>query len=232
MMQYLFLNSLLFLFLQHAPCLATFYSQVGQDQYVYEHFFKDRSEKGTFVDIGAYDGIEGSNSCFFEREQGWSGVCIEPQPEAFAKLRKARTCVCVQGALAKTEGKRQFLAIPQYADQLSGFVDTYHPQHLDKIKNCESYFPDKSHIIEVECFTFDAIMKQNGITHINFLSLDTEGSEYEILTSIDWDAYTIDVLAIEDNYHEARITQFLEQKGYKVVTRLYQDLIFQRSGFQ
>src|SRR5262249_56743026 len=58
------------------------FSQLGQDIFVYNTFFRERRTKGYFVDIGAYDGVTFSNSLFFERHLGWQGVCIEPLPSA------------------------------------------------------------------------------------------------------------------------------------------------------
>jgi hypothetical protein len=63
-----------------------FYSQFNQDRYMFETFFKE-NKKGFFVDIGAHDGITGNNTKFFE-EIGWSGVCVEPLPFIFEKLKK------------------------------------------------------------------------------------------------------------------------------------------------
>ena len=67
------------------------YSQHGQDLYVYETFFKNSAAKGCFVEIGAYDGVTLSNTLLFERHLGWSGLCIEPLPSAFEKLRTNRS---------------------------------------------------------------------------------------------------------------------------------------------
>jgi hypothetical protein len=52
------------------------FSQHGQDAFVYETFFKNDGGQGFFVDVGAYDGVTFSNSLFFERHLGWSGICI------------------------------------------------------------------------------------------------------------------------------------------------------------
>jgi FkbM family methyltransferase len=208
-----------------------YYSQVGQDQFVREHFFKDL-KKGIFVDIGAYDGVIGSNTYFFEKELGWTGVCIEPMPEAFDKLKKLRAAVCIQAAVAKERKKAAFLQIPDYADQLSGIIDSYHPAHLAKIRNCEKAFGIPTKTIEVECYPFNELMAQQGITHINFLSIDTEGNEYEILESIDWNKYIIDVITVEDNYGDPRFEAFLTSKGFELANRLSQDLIFVRKDFK
>lgn len=207
---------------------ATYYSQVGQDKYVYEHFFKNRKD-GVFVEIGAYDGITGSNTAFFERELGWKGICVEPIPEVFEKLKQTRTCTCVQAAVAPQAGKASFLHIPDYAEQLSGIIDVYHPLHkqvIDRVAEGRK----QPVVIDVECVTFNDLMAKNNISHINFLSVDTEGGEYEILKSIDWNKVAIDVITVEDNYNDTRIRPYLESKGFHVSKRLEIDLIFVRNG--
>lgn len=203
---------------------------MGQDQFVEERFFKNKTN-GVFVDIGAYDGVTGSNTYFFENEKGWSGLCIEPQPNMFEKLKATRKCVCIQGAISDRVKKAQFLHIPDYADQLSGLVDDYHPTHAAKIKYCEERFGVPAQLIEVDCMPFNDIMAQNNITHIDFLSLDTEGNEYTILESIDWNKVTIDVITVEDNYNDPRFGALLESKGYECVARLSQDCVFARKEF-
>ena len=56
-----------------------FFSQTGQDRLLFEHFFRGK-RNGVFVDVGAYDGTTFSNTLFFERSMGWSGLCVEPLP--------------------------------------------------------------------------------------------------------------------------------------------------------
>ena len=70
-----------------------YYSQFGQDKYLNENFFHNKSN-GTYVDIGAHDGITGSNTYFFDL-LGWEGICFEPLPEIYNQLvinRKRPRC--------------------------------------------------------------------------------------------------------------------------------------------
>lgn len=67
----------------------TYYSQYQQDRILNEFIFRN-ARAGAFLDIGAYDGVLFSNTCFFERDLGWRGICVEPTPHIFAQLRKNR----------------------------------------------------------------------------------------------------------------------------------------------
>src|ERR1700730_1429338 len=66
-----------------------YFSQTGQDKFLNERVFGAKRD-GTFVDIGAADGVFLSNTYFFEKELAWCGVCVEPRPEAFSRLVASR----------------------------------------------------------------------------------------------------------------------------------------------
>lgn len=71
-----------------------FYSQAGQDVWALQ-----KTNKGFFVDIGAHDGVESSNTYALEKA-GWTGICIEPNPVSFEKLRLFRRCTCLNRFVA------------------------------------------------------------------------------------------------------------------------------------
>jgi hypothetical protein len=71
------------------------FSRVGQDQFLFDHFFRGRRD-GVFVDVGAGDGEQANNSLYFEKWLGWRGLCIEPEPQAFARLAATRKVSCEQ----------------------------------------------------------------------------------------------------------------------------------------
>jgi len=73
------------------------------DRFLFENFFRGRRE-GVFVDVGAGDGRQQSNSLFFERSLGWSGLCVEPRSEYFAELLMQRRCVCERARIAPGPG--------------------------------------------------------------------------------------------------------------------------------
>ncbi|MDN3506145.1 MAG: FkbM family methyltransferase [Simkaniaceae bacterium] len=224
---------LVFVFIQQL-CLANYFSQCGQDKYVYEHFFRN-VRKGVFVDIGAHDGITYSNTYFLEKSLGWSGICIEPMQNRFDELQKARDCTCIQGCIAETTGMRQFLLVTSpyvNTEMLSGLIDMYDPRHLERVDIEINRYGGSYDTIDVPCYVLNDLLEENGITHVNFLSIDTEGGEFEILSSIDFSKYSIDVIAVEDNYKDPRFIPFLEERGFQYITDLAQDLIFVHRNFK
>jgi hypothetical protein len=90
-----------------------FFSRVGQDRFLFEHFFRGK-RNGVFVDVGADDGEQSSNSLFFERFMDWRGLCVEQRPAAFAKLAAQRKCHCEQlsaGRLAELLEKHSLFQV-------------------------------------------------------------------------------------------------------------------------
>lgn len=79
------MKHLLILILFCLSLKSQFYSQAGQDKYLIENIYKNK-EKGFFIDIGAHDGITYSNTYYLEKELGWSGICIEPNPKIYKQL--------------------------------------------------------------------------------------------------------------------------------------------------
>lgn len=193
-----------------------FYSQYGQDQFVFHNFFKEK-RNGVFVDIGAHDGVSFSNTYFFERFMGWTGICIEPIPEIFTQLQTNRNCICVHGCIYDRADSAQFLRVRGYPEMLSGILLNYNPQHLRRIEQEVKRFGGSMDIIQVKCYSLTQLLLDHHLDHIDYLSIDTEGGEMAILQSIDFSKIDIEVIDVENNYGE-RFNQFLASVGYQRVS--------------
>lgn len=211
------------------PSQDQFKSQYAQDQFAYESFFKDKND-GVFVDIGAHNGITLSNSYFFEKVLGWWGICVEPLPAVFDQLNQNRDCVCLNCCVANFSGTSEFLQISGYSEMLSGLVDSYDSRHLKRIENELKSRGGFSEKIQVESRKLQDIVDEYQISKIDFLSIDTEGSELEILRSINFDNVFIDVITIENNYSDDRIYQFLTKKGFMLVKKLGADEVYKNGN--
>lgn len=209
-----------------------YHSQWNQDQFVYENYFKDL-KSGYFVDVGAHDGIDGSNSLFFE-SIGWKGLCIEPIYDVYKNLKQNRKCECVNGCVYSNSGFVEFTRLKGYTEMLSGITNCYPPEHIKRIENEINVQGGSMEIIKVPCYTLTELLLNRNITHVNFLSIDTEGSELEILKGIDFNLITIDVITVEINYanENSRILQdHLLTNGFKYVTDVGGDKIFTNLKF-
>ena len=113
---------------------------------------------------------------------------------------------------------------------LSGIVKSYDPRHLDRLKFEIVRDGGSYEIKKVPSVTLNKMLKLYDIKYVDFLSLDTEGSELDILRAIDFEKVYIHVISVENNYHEPYIRELLESKGFSYVTMLgYQDEVYVNS---
>ena len=182
------------------------YSQYGQDLYLINSIFPDNT-RGYFVDVGAYNGILLSNTFILEKHLGWNGICVEANPNVFKFLRENRNCICSSAALHKEPGlELKFLIDQQNAGVLSGFTT-----HLDH------HSPKGVEIFLTTSTLTDLLNEWKAPSYIEYISIDTEGSELEILKGIDFNKYQFGYMTIEHNGVEpkrSQIRDFLKLKGY------------------
>lgn len=213
-------------FIVFSTVSAQYYSQCRQDQFVHEHFFKNRRD-GVFLEIGAHNGISFSNTYFFEKELGWTGLCLEPIPQIFEQLIKNRRCRCIQGcAGVDHQVIKQFLKISGPIEMLSGLVDKFDEAHRRRIDRELKLYGGSYEVIDVPCYNLNILLEEVGIHHINFLSIDTEGGEYEILENFDFVKCPVDVITVEDNYRIHPFKSLLKSRGFRLAAKLDQDLVF------
>lgn len=203
-----------------------YYSQFGQDKYIYETFF-DGKKDGVFVEIGASDPENGSNSLFFEN-LGWKGVLVEPNHSDALNLRKKRKSPVEESAIYSRAGDFDFLLCEGYTKMLSGLLEEQSPYHLQRIKSEIATYGGSSKIVKVHCITFYDLMRIYNLKRIDYLSVDTEGSEYKILSSIPWQLCQPGCISVENNYGETRVKDFLTERGYVLSAKLGCDEIYKR----
>ena len=200
------------------------FSQNGQSEFIDEALGSMRD--GFFVEAGAYDGQFLSNSLFFELERSWTGILIEPIPSLFKKLRsKNRKAYALNACIASN--KRPIVAKYRLGDALSGRIAKMSETHLARIDNSTGNSLER--IIYVPCFALSTILKAIGVRRVDYFSLDVEGGEIDVLTSIDFNRLDIRTFTIEHNGEEKRKAQILEfmiSKGYKLLKQDDLDFYF------
>jgi FkbM family methyltransferase len=203
-------------------------SQLGQDKIVDEYFAGRRD--GIFVDIGAYDGITFSNTLMLERERGWTGICIEPLPDIFAELQTNRRCICLQACIGnREEGAVEFLAVQSEAARtrmLSGVLSEYDPRHLVRVDDELKEFGGSKRLIRLPMRHLHAVLHEYGIGHVDYLSIDTEGSELLILRSTILSAIGNPCITVENNYDDPAIDEALRSQGYRLQMNLHWDRFY------
>lgn len=205
----------------------TYYSQCGQDRFVWQHL--GESKHGRVIEVGAHDGVQFSNSKFFE-DRGWHSLCLEPNPRVFQSLKGRRNPALTTSieacATDKDVERVPFTVITGGAEMLSGMTNQYDPRHLRRIRS-ELQKDDTCSIVSVASTRLETVLDRLGWTEVDYLSVDTEGSELLVLQGINFDKVKFKIMTIENNYRDDRRVQgFLMSKGYTLWKHLAMDDIY------
>src|SRR5262245_43165592 len=176
--------------------ITAYKSKALQDLFLDRWVFREL-EGGRFVDIGAHDGVTYSNTWFFEKLRRWQGVCVEPNPSVFKRLMANRACTMLNCCVSDVAGMVRFQKITGYSEMLSGIVDKYEAAHVQRIRDEMQELGGSSEIISVAARTFSDITAEHRLSDIDYLSIDTEGGEFEILRSIDFRKIFVHAISVE-----------------------------------
>lgn len=190
-------------------------SQDGEDHFLVTNFFKHRCE-GTYVELGGLDGVKFSNSHLFHHGYQWRGVLIEPNPTSFKALETNRPnddtfnyAVCPSASDVHFVGEGHPAVTGVLEFMAPSFIAQWHPEI------------DRSSLPRISCKPLSAILSESSLLRnqvIDFLSIDVEGAEYQVVQTLDFSKHVFGVIFYEADDHnpsknEAMKT-FLEANGY------------------
>lgn len=196
-----------------------FHSQDNQDCYLETNIFKGY-KNGFYVDIGAHDGITINNTLYFEKNNNWTGINIEPIKTVFDKLVFNRpNNINLNCAVCNNDGETEFLCNVGYTEMISGIKANFDIRHLERLERENAQYGSKTEVIKVKTKKLETILDENNIKHINYLSIDVEGAEFEVIKSINFDKVFIDVIGFENNYNDTSvpIVDYLHNKGFIII---------------
>ena len=208
--KYILLNNSLFInpySVSIPECLLeepyTFHSQGGEDFVVFKQFFSESLKcGGTFVEMGAFDGLSLSVSLFFERHLNWKGLLIEANPVNYELVLNNRPNTTSFGVAAGD--------CPGGAINFTGGLAMGHLIG----ENMKPRRPENVPVIQVPCFPLGSLLKQAGLKQIDFFILDVEGSEYSALKTMDW-SIPVKVWIVEMNTSRSKpIIDIFAEHGY------------------
>lgn len=193
-------------------------SQHGQEHFVLEHLNQKRD--GYFLDIGAYDGVEFSNTYSLEKDYGWKGLLVECDPQALDKLKANRSSAIDKRAVwSKSGAEVEFKSVE--GGKLSGITKNLeHPK--SKAREGKLYF--------VSTVSLNDLLNQHNCpAHIDYMSMDIEGSEYDVLSAYDF-SRTFGIISLEHWKHEKELEELMLKNGYKIAKKyeLEKETIFVR----
>lgn len=206
-----------------------YYAQTKQD-FIIDKLFGQK-ENGIFLDIGAYDGITLSNTYFFEKTRNWNGLCMEPLPEKFEVLKDNRNCKLINGAISETSETLEFCRVYGASEMLSGINKYRDPRHKERTTLEISLYGGNVKMIKVQGYTFDDIISKFHLKQIDYLSLDIEGGELEVLQTIDFDKTNITILTVENNYKNRELKELMYRKGYYLIFKYAADEFYIKKNF-
>ena len=183
-------------------------SQFGQDWLVIK-LLGDKIDEGFFVEFGVVDGIFNSNTFFLENQFGWKGIVGEPAKRWHQDLTRNRQCNIDTRCVYSDSGQK--LMFGETGSWLGGNTLIGH-QNDD---GTERRFSNK-YIVDTVSLN-DLLHEHQAPKKIDFISVDTEGSEYEILKNLDFTKWSFDLLLVEHNYNNVKrisINKLLLNKGY------------------
>lgn len=160
-----------------------------------------KKENGIFIELGANDGEFQSNTCFLEKYHNWTGLLIEPSPSAFSKCVINRpNSICINCACVSNDYKDEYVEGDFNGDPMSSINGNRINQNIK---------------IKVRCYTLEKLLNDNFPNkEIDFLSLDTEGYELEILKGLG--KYKPKFILVEIyTKDKEKIFEYLENIGYK-----------------
>lgn len=197
----------------------TFYSQYRQDMLLRFFLFPEKND-GVFLDIGGNHPVMINNTYYYE-QIGWTGLAFEPVKSKNLLWKQERRTECLPIALGREEAEREFV---EYEDDvMSGFKGN---------TDFDGAIRD-TYMVKVR--PLRVVLAEHNIRHVDFISIDVEGGEIDVLDGIDFENVDIYCILIENNKGSKKakmVRNFLIKKGYFLFGRLWLDDVWiKRTSF-
>jgi FkbM family methyltransferase len=167
-------------------------------------------DNGYYIELGAHDGLSQSNTAFFEFFKNWKGILIEPSIDGYTKckINRPNSIVLNYACISNDYDKATVLG------DFNGYLMSSVGGERIDIKK------DNYSLVEVPARTLESILNEyhNKDRVIDFLSLDTEGYELNILKGLNLERYRPRYILIEVYSHQYdELVSFLESNQYKLI---------------
>lgn len=200
-----------------------FYGQHGEDKYIATLF--PENYIGTCIEVGAYDGIFLSNTYHFE-QKGWRSLCIEPILSAFNKCKENRR-ECVNCCISDNDTNDKEFTIFHLNENLCAISSLIPDERLIESHKHMITNVTKS-LVKVRSLN-SLLQELNYPKDIDFISIDTENTELDVLKGLDLNTYNVKLFVVENNYNEPFCEDYLKQYGYTKINRIAVNDFYTRS---
>ena len=185
-------------------------SQVFQDLFVL--FVLNSKKNGYFVEFGATNGVDLSNTFLLEKNFNWTGILAEPAKSWHPFLKQNRTAHIDTRCVWRESGKN--LTFNEVENrELSTIHEFSNSDHYEELRK-------KSTLYDVETISLNDLLEYyNAPLQIDYMSVDTEGTELPILEKFDFKKYQVSIFTIEHNFtiNRESIQQLMSSNNYKRV---------------
>jgi len=195
----------------------------GQDYFILNYFnFKTG---GFFVELGCDDGVRKSNTYTLEKNYMWNGICIDASEEMYKKSKISRKCKVVNECINIGNEKITYLDVNGGASGIIGYDNNINDDK-EIIDRVNRKYPQESKLIEKKTKSLAEVLEENNSPKIiDYISLDTEGNEYDILKYFPFEKYKVIAFSIERP--NDKLNKLLLDNNYKIVNKKFgQDKIF------
>ncbi len=189
------------------------------DQYNQASVILELSGKnqGIFIEVGAYDGFTLSNTYELEKMHGWTGVLVEPIKAHYESCVQNRWSEIFNGVVYDRDGDVDFKHIQGYSEMLSGIEEAYHPSCLSRIGNEMRQHNQKAEIVKLPCLTINGLMEKYHLRQADYLSLDVQSAELQVLKAYDPTKNPIKCVSLDTNrINTDEIHAWFVDHGYKL----------------
>jgi FkbM family methyltransferase len=212
---------------------AHFFGVDGLDQRLLRHV---RTRRGTFVELGAFDGVSQSNTAWLEGNRGWRGILIEPIPETYELCVRNRplatvvNCACVSDEYADRTVEMVYSGLMSIirGARSSDEADEAWVSLGEELQQLDRY------TCTVPARTLTAVLDKHRLRCVDLLSLDVEGYEIDVFKGFDLERFRPHHILVEES-GQGDVGRYLTDRGYRKVAELARgqltsDVLFERSA--
>lgn len=195
-----------------------YYAQYHEEDFLLKYF--NNKNNGILIDVGASDGKTNSNSRYLLEFCNWSGVLIEPHPDYYKSLLD----LYIDNNNIKLYNigifnKEMVLPFYKFGNVEEGQVSTFSESFKNKV---QSHHGNKySESINIKCNILANILKENNLFDVDFMTVDCEGLDMEVLDSNDWNIFRPKLICIEHSMDKIALSNFMHSKNY---TKIYETI--------
>lgn len=200
-----------------------YFSEAGQDEYI-DATLLNGMRDGVFVEIGAFDGIRGSNTLFFEKFRGWTGLLVEASPLYHPWLVQNRPEMPIeQVAVGAEVGEADFVEITEGSYMMSGLLESLPPSTQASLNKG---LLGHSRFVTVPTLPLEDLLRRHNLSQIDLLSIDIEGGELDALRNFPFDEFEIDIWTIEAYDTTGEIDRIMRAADYRLACHIGADQVW------